>query len=115
MDIKLGLSGAETTFEYAVVDYGYQLHGTVHTTPSGSKRVQYAREDKYLFSIRLNYVNDGVWGNLMRQIKNSKSNDLNLIIDSVSYTVRIIPETIPKRPIMGTAEGYDISFSLVEV
>jgi hypothetical protein len=115
MDIKLGLLDYETPFQYAVIDYGYQLHGTVHTTPSGAKRVQYAREDKYLFTIKLTYVTDGVWDDLMNEVRNSKLYDLNLIIGEDNYTVRIIPETIPKIPIIGTAEGFDITFSLIEV
>jgi hypothetical protein len=115
MDISLGILGNETTFEYALIDYGYQLQGTVHTTPSGAKRVQYAKEDKYLFNIKLTYVTDEVWDDLMIEVNNSKENDLNLIIGEDNYTVRIVPETIPKKPIIGTAEGYDISFNLIEV
>lgn len=114
MNIELGLLGEETLFEYALVDYSYQLQGTVHTTPSGAKRVQYAKEDKYLFNIKLTYVNDGVWDDLIVEVNNSKENDLNLIIGEDNYTVRIVPETIPKKPIIGTAEGYDISFNLIE-
>lgn len=115
MDIKIGITGSETTFEYALVDYGYQLHGTVHTTPSGAKRVQYAKEDKYIFTIRLTFVSNSIWDDLMNEVRNSKLQDLNLIIGEDNYTVRFVPETIPKRPIVGTAEGYDINFSLIEV
>jgi len=115
MDIKLGLLDLETTFPYAIVDYGYQLHGSVHTTPSGAKRVQYAKEDKYIFNVKLTFVKDEVWDDLMNEVRNSKLYDLNLMIGEDNYTVRIIPETIPKSPILGTVEGYDISFSLIEV
>lgn len=115
MDIKLGILGSETTFEYAVINYGYQLHGAVHTTPSGAKRVQYAREDKYIFAVSLTFVSNAVWDDLITEVENSKLNDLNLIIGADNYTVRIIPETIPKIPILGTAEGYDITFKLIEV
>jgi hypothetical protein len=115
MNIQLGITGSETTFEYALIDYGYQLHGTVHTTPSGAKRVQYAKEDKYIFNIKLTFVSDSVWDDLMNEIRNSKLQDLNLIIGEDNYTVRVIPEIIPKEPIIGTAEGYDITFNLIEV
>lgn len=115
MNIQLGITGSETTFEYALIDYGYQLHGTVHTTPSGAKRVQYAKEDKYIFNIKLTFVSNSVWDDLMNEIRNSKLQDLNLIIGEDNYTVRVIPETIPKKPIIGTAEGYNITFNLIEV
>ena len=115
MDIQLGITGSETTFEYALVEYNYQLHGMVHTTPSGAKRVQYAKEDKYIFTISLNYVKDLIWDDLMSELRNSKLQDLNLIIGEDNYTVRFVPENIPKRPIVGTAEGYSISFNLIEV
>ena len=115
MNIQLGITGSETTFEYALIDYGYQLHGTVHTTPSGAKRVQYAKEDKYIFNIKLTFVSDSVWDDLMNEIRNSKLQDLNLIIGEDNYSVRVIPETIPKEPIIGTAEGYNITFNLIEV
>jgi hypothetical protein len=115
MNIYLGILGSETTFEYAIVNYGYQLQGTVHTTASGAKRIQYAKEDKYLFNIKLTYVQDDVWDDLIAEVNNSKENDLNLIIGEDNYTVRIIPESIPKNPILGTAQGYDISFNCIEV
>ena len=115
MDIQIGITGSETTFEYALIDYGYQLQGAVHTTPSGAKRLQYAKEDKYLFAISLKFVTNAIWDDLMSEVRNSKLYDLNLIIEEDNYTVRFIPETIPKRPIIGTAEGYDISFNLIEV
>ena len=115
MDIQIGITGSETTFEYALIEYGYQLHGTVHTTPSGAKRVQYAKEDKYIFIIKLTFASESIWDNLMNEVRNSKLQDLNLIIGEDNYTVRFIPETIPKRPIAGTAQGYDISFNLTEV
>ena len=115
MDIQLGILGSETTFEYAIIDYGYQLHGAVHTTASGAKRVQYSKEDKYIFTIRLTFVSNAVWEDLMDEVRNSKLQDLNLIIGVDNYTVRVIPETIPKKPIIGTAEGYDITFNLIEV
>ena len=115
MNIELGILGNETIFEYAIVDYGYQMHGTVHTTPSGAKRIQYAKEDKYIFTIKLTYAKDDVWDKLIVEVNNSKENDLNLIIGEGNYTVRIIPETIPKKPIIGTAQGYDINFNCIEV
>jgi len=41
---------------------------------------------------------------------------LNLIDEEDNeYTVRIVPGTMTKTPIIGTALGYDISFSVVEV
>jgi len=115
MDIKLGITDSETTFEYAKVDYGYQMHGTVHTTPSGAKRIQYAKEDKYIFTVSLTFVTNDIWVDLMAEVENSKENDLNLIIGTDNYTVRIVPETIPKNPILGTAQAYDIKFNLIEV
>ena len=115
MDIQLGILGSETTFEYAIVNYGYQVHGTVHTTASGAKRIQYAKEDKYVFTVSLTFVQEAVWADLMAEKQNSKSYDLNLIIGEDIYTVRFIPETIPKTPIVGTAQGYNITFNLIEV
>ena len=119
MDIQLGILGADPltfiTFNFAIVEYSYQLHGTVHTTPSGTKRIQYAKEDKYIFTIKLTYVTNDVWNDLIAEVENSKENDLNLIIGTDNYTVRIVPETIPKKPILGTAQGYDITFNLIEV
>jgi len=115
MDIKLGLLGYETTFNFAIVEYNYQLHGAVHTTPSGAKRIQYAKVDKYLFTVKLTFVTDDIWEDVEAEIANSKLYDLNLIIGADSYTVRFVPEIIVKMPILGTAEGYDITFHLVEV
>ena len=115
MDIQLGIEGNETTFEYAIVNYGYQVQGSVHTTPSGAKRIQYAKEDKYVFNILLTYSTEDVWEDVMAEKTNSKVQDLNLIIGEDNYTVRFIPETIPKTPILGTAQGYDITFNLQEV
>jgi len=115
MDIKLGILGEETTFEYVLINYGYQIHGTIHTTASGAKRIQYAKEDKYIFTVSLTFVQEAVWTALMAKKQNSKSNDLNLIIGEDNYTVRFAPETIPKIPIAGTAQGYDITFNLIEV
>jgi len=115
MDIKLGITDSETTFNYALVDYMYQLHGSVHTTPSGTKRVQYAKEDKYLFTVSLTFVTSDVWDDLVIEINNSKLYDLNLIIGEDNYTVRIIPESISKKPILGSAEAYNITFNLIEV
>ena len=115
MDIQLGITGSETTFEYAMVSYGYQMHGTIHTTASGAKRIQYAKEDKYIFTVSLTFAQEAVWTDLMAEKQNSKLYDLNLIIGEATYTVRFIPETIPKTPIAGTAQGYDIQFNLQEV
>jgi len=114
MDISLGILSLETEFNFAIVEYSYQLHGTVHTTPSGAKRVQYAKEDKYLFTIKLTYVDNDIWEDVEAEINNSKLYDLNLIIGTDNYTVRFVPEIIPKTPILGTAEGYDITFHLQE-
>jgi len=115
MDIKLGILDNETTFQYAVVDYDYQVQGQVNTTPAGNKRIQYAANNKYIFLVRLNYASDDVWDDLVSEITNSKTNDLNLIIGEDNYTVRFDPISIPKRPILGTALGYNIEFSLIEV
>ena len=115
MDIQIGIAGSETTFEYAIIDYDYQVSGTTHTTANGSKRVQYASENKYLFKIRLNFVKDNVWEDLLSELRNSKLNDLNLIIEEDIFIIRFLPETLTKIPIIGTAQGYNISFSLVEV
>ncbi|RLC34712.1 MAG: hypothetical protein DRZ76_02110 [Candidatus Nealsonbacteria bacterium] len=115
MDIQLGILGSETTFEYAIVEYEYQIQGQVNVTPSGNKRIQYAKNDKYIFRIKLNYVYDDVWDDLASEIENSKTNDLNLIIGEDNYTVRFQPENIPKKPILGTALGYNIEFTLIEV
>jgi len=83
---------------------------------NGSKRVQYASNDKYTFTIRITYVTSTVWNSFLSELQNSKSQDLNLIdAENNNYTVRIVPETMTKTPIMGTALGYDISFSVVEV
>ena len=115
MDISLGILSLETTFNFAIVEYSYQLHGTVHTTLSGAKRVQYTKEDKYLFTVKLTYVSDDIWEDVEAEINNSKLYDLNLIIGTDNYTVRFVPEIIPKTPILGTAEGYDITFHHQEV
>jgi len=115
MDIQIGITGSETTFEYALINYNYQLHGAVHTTASGAKRVQYAAVDKWIFTVNLKFAGEEVWDNIMTELQNSKLNDLNLIIGEDNYTVRFAPEIIPKTPIIGTALGYDITFNLVEV
>jgi hypothetical protein len=114
MNIQLGISGSETTFNYAIVNYSYDVHGSTHTMADGSKRVQYSDSDKYRFDITITYVSDTVWEGILSELQNSKSNDLNLIIESDSYTVRYIPGTYTKTPILGTALGYDVSFSLQE-
>ena len=114
--IKLGISGSETEFQYGVIDFNYQVHGAVHTMANGSKRVQYAQNDKYSFTIRITYVTSTIWNNFLSELQNSKTQDLNLIdAEENSYTVRIVPGTMTKTPIIGTALGYDISFSVVEV
>ena len=115
MDIELGILDSETTFEYAIVDYDYQVQGQVNTTPSGDKRIQYTANNKYIFIIRLTYASESVWTDLAGEITNSKTNDLNLIIGSDTYTVRFSPEVVTKRPILGTALGYNINFKLIEV
>jgi len=116
MDIKLGITGHETTFEYAIVNNAYQVHGTTHTTASGAKRIQYAKEDKFLFTIILTFCTEAVWTSLMAEVRNSKLYDLNFIDgEGDNYSVRIVPESIPKMPILGTAQGYDITFNLQEV
>lgn len=115
MDIKLGKLGEETTFEYAIVGYDYQVFGSEHTTPSGNVRLQYAQNQKYLFKCSISYVTSIIWDNLISVLEDSKTNDLNFIIDGNSYTVRFRPGIIPKRPILGTAEGYIVNFELLEV
>jgi len=114
--IKLGISGSETEFQYGVIDFNYQVHGAVHAMADGSKRVQYATSDKYTFTIRITYVTSAVWDSFLSELQNSKTQDLNLIdAEGNNYTVRIMPGTMTKTPIMGTALGYDISFSAIEV
>jgi len=114
--IKLGISGSETEFEYGIIDYNYNVHGAVHTMANGSKRVQYASNDKYTFTIRITYVTSTVWNNFLSELQNSKNQDLNLIdAEENNYTVRIMPGTMTKTPILGSALGYDISFSVIEV
>ena len=114
--IKLGISGSETEFEYGIIDYNYNVHGAVHTMANGSKRVQYASNDKYTFTIRITYVTSTVWNNFLSELQNSKNQDLNLIdAEENNYTVRIMPGTMTKTPILGSALGYDISFSAIEV
>lgn len=114
--IKLGILGNETEFEYGIIDYSYQVQGSVNTMADGSKRVQYAPRDKYTFDIRITYVTDEVWNDFLSELQHSKTQDLNLIDwEGHQYTVRIEPGTMSKTPITGTALGYDISFSVVEV
>jgi|AntAceMinimDraft_18_1070375.scaffolds.fasta_scaffold164651_2 hypothetical protein len=115
MDIQLGILDSETTFNYARVDYSYEIAGQINTTPSGNKRIQYASNNKYLFTIQLNFAPESVWTDLQEEITNSKTNDLSLIIGEDNYTVRFLPGTIPKKPILGTALGYNINFILAEV
>jgi hypothetical protein len=114
--IKLGILGSETEFEYGIIDFDYNVHGAVHTMADGSNRIQYAKSDKYIFNIRITYVDSTVWNSFLSELQNSKTQDLNLIdAEGNNYTVRIMPGTMPKTPIMGTALGYDISFSVIEV
>lgn len=114
--IKLGISGSETEFEYGIIDFNYQVHGAVHTMADGSNRIQYATSDKYTFTIRITYVTSAVWDSFLSELQNSKNQDLNLIdAEENNYTVRIMPGTMTKTPIIGTALGHDISFSVVEV
>ena len=115
MDIKLGKITEETTFEYAIVEYDYQVFGSEHITPSGNTRIQYAQNQKYLFRCNISYVTPAIWNELMSVLEDSRTNDLNLIIGSDNYTVRFRPGIIPKRPILGTAEGYIVNFELLEV
>lgn len=115
MDIKLGKITEETTFEYAIVEYDYQVFGSEHITPSGNVRIQYTENQKYLFRCSITYVASAVWDDLISVFEDSKTNDLNLIIGSDNYTVRFRPGRIPKRPILGTAEGYKVEFELLEV
>lgn len=114
--IKLGILGSETEFEYGIIDFNYNVHGAIHTMADGSNRVQYASSDKYTFIIRITYVTSTIWNNFLSELQNSKTQDLNLIdAEENNYTVRIVPGTMTKIPIMGTALGYDISFSVIEV
>lgn len=115
MDIKLGKITEETTFEYAIVEYDYRVFGSEHITPSGNIRVQYTQNQKYVFKCSISYVTSDVWDDLISVFEDSKTSDLNLIIGSDNYTVRFRPGTIPKRPILGTAEGHIINFELLEV
>lgn len=80
MNIKLGLSGNETTFEYVWIDYEYLLQGTVHTTAKGGKRIQYATQDKHIFRVSMTYVNNEVWNKILAEKNNSKLSDLTLKI-----------------------------------
>lgn len=114
--IKLGILGSETEFEYGIIDFDYNVHGAVHTMADGSKRVQYAESDKYSFTIRITYVTSTIWNNFLSELQNSKTQDLNLIdAEENNYTVRIVPGTMTKTPIIGTALGYDIEFGAIEV
>lgn len=114
--IKLGILGNETEFEYGIIDYSYQVHGSVNTMADGSKRVQYASSDKYTFDIQITYVTAEVWNNFLSELQHSKTQDLSLIDgEGNQYMVRIMPGTMTKTPIVGTALGYDISFSVIEV
>ena len=115
MDIELGKITEETTFKYAIVEYDYQVFGSEHITPSGNIRLQYAQNQKYLFKVSISYVTSTIWDELIDVLEDSKTSDLNLIIGSDNYTVRFRPGTIPKRPILGTAEGYIVNFELLEV
>lgn len=115
MDIKLGKLGEETTFEYAMVEYDYQIFGSEHITPSGNIRIQYAQNQKYIFKCSMAYVTSIIWDDLISVLEDSKTSDLNFIIDSDNYTVRFRPGIISKRSILGTAEGYIINFELLEV
>lgn len=115
MDIQLGKLGEETTFEYTIIEYNYQVFGSEHITPSGNIRLQYAQNQKYLFKCGISYVTSTIWDDLINVLEDSKTNDLNLIIGSDNYTVRFRPKTIPKKSILGTAEGYIVEFELLEV
>ncbi len=115
MKIQLGILGYETTFDYVIVNYNYDVHGSTHTMADGSKRIQYTDSDKYRFDITITYVSDDVWNDIISELQNSKLNDLNLVIEENTYTVRYIPGTYLKTPILGTALGYDVSFSLQEI
>lgn len=115
MDIRLGKLGEETTFEYVVVNYDYQVFGSEHVTPSGNIRLQYTENQKYLFRCAMEYVSSDVWDDLISVFGDSKTDDLNLIINSDNFTVRFRPMKISKRPILGTAEGYRVEFELLEV
>lgn len=115
MDIKLGKITEEIAFEYAIIEYDYQIFGSEHITPSGNVRIQYTQNQKYKFRCSIDYVSSDVWDDLISVFEDSKTNDLNLIIGSDNYTVRFRPGIIPKRPILGTAEGYRVEFELLEV
>jgi len=115
MDIQLGITGSETTFNYVNIDYEYQVEGTKHIVASGGVRLQIAPNQKYIFYCEMNYASSDVWDNLISEFENSKTNDLNLIIGEDNYTVRFDARSFSKTPIRGTAEGYLIEFDLVEV
>ena len=115
MDIKLGILTEETTFEYAIIEYDYQVFGSEHITPSGNVRLQYTQNQKYKFRCSMDYVTSDIWDDLISVFEDGKTSDLNLIIESDNYTVRFRPGIKPKRPILGTAEGYRVEFELLEV
>ena len=115
MGIKLGKITKEITIEYAVVEYDYRISGSEHMTPSGNVRLQYTQNQKYLFRCSITYVTSDIWDDLISVFEDDKTSDLNLIIGSDNYTVRFRPGVIPKRPILGTAEGYTVEFELLEV
>lgn len=114
--IKLGILGAETEFQYGLIEMEYPVYGSLHVMVDGSKRVQYTQQHSRSFKITIEYVTETVWEQVLSLVDDSMSNDLNLVDhEGKNFTVRILPESIPKRPIRGTALGYDINFGVVEV
>jgi hypothetical protein len=111
--IKLG----ETEFTYGIItNTDLAVRGSIHVMADGSNRVQYAQTDKYIFSILITYANETIWEQVLAEKQNSKLNDLNFIDHGGNnHTVRFVPETLNRTPIMGTALGYDITFQLIEV
>lgn len=115
--LKLGILGNEKEFEFGIIINSQKLiRGSTHVMADGSNRVQYAVQDKYIFSIQITYVTETIWSEILEEVGNSKFDDLNFIDhEGNSYNVRFIPETLVKTPILGTALGYDVNFDLIEV
>jgi hypothetical protein len=99
-----------------IVNQGLNVHGSVHTTADGGKRLQYALNEKMIFSIVINYATDLEWQKILLLINENKEYD-SILIDheGKEWKTRLLPETISKTAIVGTNLGYTISFNLIEV
>lgn len=92
------------------------MRGSTHIMADGSNKVQYAVNDKHIFNIMIDYVQEDTWDDILTLKQLSKIRDLTLTDhEGKEYNVRFIPETLNKSPITGTALGYNITFSLIEV